>query len=226
MSAALAVFLSAPTTTVSPLMATEMPKWSSSAPSEARGMATCLPFGHRRRQRGRPPRGPAACAVFPVRPDDDGVPADGHRLAKVVIVRAVGGGQLAHLAPAIRPRPGCAQRRRPPHGRVPSPSSQYAPTTTVSPLMATDSQSSHRPRRRRRSAFPPGPSYPPRPGCAQRGRPPRGRCPAVFTVRPDDDGVPADGHRAAKMVIVRAVGGGQLGHLAPVIGPALVALKE
>ena len=66
-------------------------------------------------------------------PDHDGAAVDGHGAAEVVVRRGVGGRQLGHLA--VR---GAAVGRA--EDEVPGgfPSCRVAPTTTVSPSIATE----------------------------------------------------------------------------------------
>ena len=113
------------------------------------------------------------CALFAVTvdvglvcPDDDRVPADGHRAAKVVPCRTVAGGELGHLPPIV----GAA----------------VAAFKDV--------------------------------GCT---------LPAVAaSIGPHHDCVPADRHGDAEQVPRRAVGGGELFHLTPVVGAAVVGFKD
>ena len=125
----------APTTIVSPLMATEVPKLSGDAVSKARNFRCRLQtLAAAHRDIGRA-LGVAVCAIVKRRADDHRFPADRHRDAEKVICRRVRGQEFLLLG--SRHRRG-VQRHRPSLDWRPLGTISRAPITTVSPPIATE----------------------------------------------------------------------------------------
>ncbi|OQB24851.1 MAG: hypothetical protein BWY10_02572 [Chloroflexi bacterium ADurb.Bin180] len=166
--------------------------------------------------------------VVIIRSDQGRVAADGHGRAKLVVGTAVGGSQVGHLSPVVRAALVAGKdigralvsvgahiiKRRSDQGRVAADGHRVA--KVVADSAVGGSQVGH---------------LSPLVGAAlvagkDIGRALVGVAADIIRTRPDQGRVAADGHGAAKEVVGTAIGGGQAGDLAPVVGAVLVAAKD